>query len=653
MQVTVENDRLVKIAGDKDNPDSEGFLCVRGLAAGEIVNNPQRILYPMARARRTDEWQRIGWEDALDRIVAGIESVGRDKVGLWPGHGVITNDFGVFAHGQLAMRLAVMSGFQMWDPSMICWGLGAMGIGLTGTMEVNTKEDMGANADLILLWGANLVSQPNTARLLATAKRRGARVVAIDVRVSEACRSAHEAYIVKPGTDAALALAMLHVIVRDSLHDKDFVAAHTVGFERLEPHLRQYSPAWAADVTGIKAERIESLTRDYVGTERAMILIGGSSMYKNRHGWQSSRAITCLPALTGKIGKAGAGLGPRHGSEPHGAGLQSIIDPAGRPPGEYVPNQMADIIDAVCDGRIRAMLIFGSNFLSSFADAGRVAAGFDRMPLVVCQDLFMNETIREYADIVLPGTTWLEEVGCKRTHTHLYLTEQALPPAGEARSMTAIVKSLAERLGIEDFYPWEGPTGHIDAVLDHASTGHASVESLRASGGIAALDISHVAHPDLEFPTPSGKIELYSETAERYDLPPLPSYRDRAGSDYPLELRMGRSINHFHSFYDHGRAIPSLVRREKAPALWISQADAAARDIEDGDAIRIHNARGECSARAKITDRVPLGTVWIHDGWPGLNTLTDGAAAAPKAAATIFPFSTGQSSYDAFVQVSR
>lgn len=654
MQVNVQGDELVSITGDKDNPDSRGFLCGRGRAAHEIIGNSQRILYPMTRTRRgSDDWQRISWEEAFEKIVAGLHTAGRERAAVWPGHGSVANDFGVFAHAQLAMRFANMWGCQWWEPSMICWGLGGLGVGLTGALEVHTKEDMAANSDLIVLWGANHSSQPNTARCVAEAKKRGARVVAIDVRVSEACRSAHEAYLVRPGTDAALALAMMHVIVREGLHDEDYIAVHTIGFEPLRSHLQDCSPEWAAAITGIEASRIEALARDYAATDRAMILLSGSSMYKNRHGWQSSRAISCLPALTGKFGRPGTGLGPRHAGNPHGTGLAPIINFQVRPPGDYVPNQMSEIINAFCDGRVGAMLIFGSNFLSSFADAGRVAEGFGRMQLIVCQDLFMNETMRAYADIVLPATSWLEDVGCKMTATHLYLMEQALPAAGEARSMSAIITELADRLGIEDFYPWDGPHGHIDAVLDHPSTGHATIQSLRACGGIVELNVSHVAHPDHHFATPSGKLEFYSQQAAEHGLPPLPSYQPRGDSGYALELRMGRSINHFHSFYDHGRALPSFVKRDKFPELWISQTDAAARRIADGDAIRIHNDRGECSASAKITDRVQPGTLWIHDGWPGLNTLTDGEEAIPDAATHIFPFTTGQSSYDAFVEVSR
>ncbi len=654
MQVEVAGDELVGISGDDDNPDSEGFLCVRGLAAQEIIGNSKRILYPMVRRQRgSDDWQRVSWDEALDRIVAGVHAVGAEAVALWPCHGSVANDYGVFAHIQLAMRFANMLGCQWWEPSMICWGLGGLGVGLTGAMEINTKEDMSAHSDLIVLWGANTVSQPNTARHLALAKQRGARVIAVDVRESEACRSAHEYFIVKPGTDAALALAMMHVIVGEKLQDDAFIAAHTLGYTELCAHIQPFTPAWAAEITGIDADRIVEFARQYATTERAMILLGGSSMYKNRHGWQASRAITCLPALTGKIGKPGGGLGPRHAASAHGAGLNPIVNAEARPPGNYIPNQMSEIINAISDGRVQTMLLFGSNFLSSFADSGRIAEGFKKMPLVVSHDLFMSDTTRQFADIVLPATAWLEDVGCKGTSTHLYLMDQALPPAGEARSMSSIVKSLATRLGIENFYPWPEPDGHIDAVLDHPSTGHATVESLRANGGMTALNISHVAHPDHRYATPSGKLEFYSARAAEHDLPALPTYQPRPVHSYPLELRMGRSINHFHSFYDNGRALPSLTKRDKGPQLWISPGDAEFRQIANGDVIRVYNERGECSATAEVTGRVPRGTVWIHDGWSGWNGLTDGAAAVPDKATQILPFTVGQSSYDAFVEVSR
>lgn len=653
MEVTLADNHLVEVKGDKANPDSEGFLCVRGLASREIMDNPARLIQPMMRDQRgSDDWYEVSWDTAMERIVGNMKEVGRESVAMWPGHGVISNDYGVFANIYLALRFANMYGCQWWDSCMICWGLGGFGIGLTGAMEINTKEDMSANADLIVQWGSNHASQPNTARHIAAAKKRGAKVVAIDVRTSDACRSAHERFIVKPGTDAAMALAMIHVIIDEGLYDQEFVASHTVGFEALRDHVKELTPTWAAAICAVDAERITAFARDYATTERAMILIGGASMHKDQNGWQGARAISCLPPLTGKLGKPGTGLGPRHGALPHGHGMSDILNFAARPPGDYVATQMSAIIDSFETNKVRTLLLFGSDIVSSFADASRIRAGLERMDLVVSHDLFMNETTRRYADVILPGTTWLEDIGAKGTSTHVYLMDRILEPAGAARSMTQIVRDLAERLEIDDFYPWDHDGGHIDAVLDHPATGHATVASLRENGGMAALNISHVAHLDHQYATPSGKVEFYSERAAAAGLPALPSYLPRNATDFPLELRMGRTINHFHAFYDSGRALPSLARRDKRPTLWISNADADTRHIADGDAIKLHNDRASFDAHAKVTDKVPSGTVWIHDGWPGLNDLTAGGPCIPDAATHLFPFSTGQSAYDAYIEVA-
>ena len=166
------------------------------------------------------------------------------------------------------------------------------------------------------------------------------------------------------------------------------------------------------------------------------------------------------------------------------------------------------------------------------------------------------------------------------------------------------------------------------------------------------MNISHVAYPDHRYATPSGKVEFYSERAARHGLPALPEYQPRPGSDYPLELRNGRMLTHFHAFYDHGRALPSIDKLEDGPSLWISAADAAERGLSDGTPVRLHNERGECAALARVTDDVPPGTVWMHDGWPGANSLTSGARCVPDSAVDLFPFSTGQAAYDARVEVA-
>src|SRR5215468_2120977 len=185
-----------------------------------------------------------------------------------------------------------------------------------------------------------------------------------------------------------------------------------------------------------------------------MILLGGSSMHKGAHGWQGGRAIACLPALTGNLGIAGGGLGPRHGAATHGQGLTDIVAREQRPPGRYVPNQMSRITEALTTGQVRALLLFGTDMLSSFADAGRVAEGLARADLVVSYDLFSNDTSRRFADILLPSTSWLEELGCKSTNTHLYLMPKILEAPGECRSAIWVLRELALRLHLYDFFPW-------------------------------------------------------------------------------------------------------------------------------------------------------------------------------------------------------
>jgi anaerobic selenocysteine-containing dehydrogenase len=655
MLVEVEDGLVVKVTGDPQNPDSQGFLCIRGQSSREILDNPRRLLHPLIRARRgSDDWRRATWDEALDLLVGRMRAAGREAVATWSGHGLFANNYGTRIHSNMLRRFSNLYGSQWWNPTMICWGLGAYGLGLTGVLDVNTKEDMGAHANMIVLWGANLASQPNTGRHLIAARRRGAYVVTIDVRETEAAAQSDEVLVIRPGTDAALALGLMHVIVQEKLWDREFVARHTLGFDALAAHVAQHTPAWAASVTGIPADRIEALARRYAGTRPAMILLGGSSMHKGSNGWHAGRAVACLPALTGNLGIPGGGFGPRHGAASHGQALNTIIAAERRPPGRYVPNQMSRITEALGDGTVRVLLLLGTDMLSSFADAGRVAEGLARLDLVASYDLFLNDTARRFADVVLPATSWLEEMGAKSTNTHVYLMPQVLDPPGECRSPLWLLRELARRLEVPDFFPWANEEGMIDEILRHPATGLATVAALRAEGGLRALRISHVAYPDRVFATPSGKVELYSEQAAALGLPALPVHQELpVSAEYPLVFRQGRTLTQFHGFYDHGRALPSLAAADPEPVLWIAPGDAAARGVGDGDGIRVWNGRGEMRARARVTPRIPVGTVWMRDGWEGLNTLTSGAAVLPDEAVDVFHFSGGQASFDALVEVAR
>jgi len=652
MTAEVDNGELISTKGDKDNPDSEGFLCVRGRAAEEIIGNDQRLLYPLVReSRDSEKWQRASWDDVLDRIADAMKQAGGERVGIWPGHGNGSNDYAVGVKNQLIGRFANMFGTQSWNPTMICWGLGGFGLGLTGALETSTKEDMGANSELIVMWAANITSQPNTARYLKAAKRRGAKVITIDVRETETAAQSDEVYLLKPASDPALALAMMNVIISKGLHDEDYIRDHTVGFDELAAHVGQYTPAWAAEITGLSAEQITDVARTFAKTKPAMMVIGGSSMHKGPNGWLAARAVSCLPALTGNLGLPGGGIGPRHGSAGHGRAMGDITAADQRRPGKYVPNQMPEIVEALRAGQVDVLMLPGSNMLSSYPDADDLEEALSHVGLIVSTDLFMSETARRTADIVLPSTAWLEELGCKATNTHLYLMDKALDAPGETKPLVDVLKALAERLGLTDFYPWETHEDCVNTVINHPFTGNATVAGLRANKGRAELQTSHVAYPTHVYHTPSGKIEFYSERAEKAGLPPLPEPAEAIVRDYPLTLCQGRTITQFHSFYDQGQALPSLAAKNPGPELWMSPTDATSRNLAHGDAIRVFNGRGTFEAAAHVSESMSAGTVWMRDGWTGLNKVTSGDPVLPSAALTMFPFSVGQSDYGAQVEV--
>ncbi|HUS97389.1 MAG TPA: molybdopterin-dependent oxidoreductase, partial [Hyphomicrobiaceae bacterium] len=448
MTVSVEDGQIASIDGDETNPDSQGFLCMRGKAAHEIVGNKHRLLKPLTRAERGSEnWSETTWDDALDTIAAHMRSVGREAVGFWQGHGNFGNDYAFGLKRAQMDRFANLYGCQFWNPAMICWGLGGFGVGITGAIETSTKEDLGENSELVILWGANTVSQAATLRHVEIAKRRGARIVVVDVRRTEASALADEVVLVRPGTDAALALAMMHVIIADKAWDTSFVESHTIGFEALAQHLKPMTPQWAETQTGVSHEHITSLARSYATSRPAMIVIGGSSLHKGNNTWEAARAISCLPALSGNFGRPGGGIGPRHGGRSHGAGFVDLSAADRRKPGRYIANQMEAIIESLESGDVKVFVSIGSNVLSSFPDTNRMRAALAKAELVVAYDIFPNQMIREVADIVLPGTIWLEEIGAKSTNTYIHLSDRILPAAGQSKPVYHLYQGLAQRLG--------------------------------------------------------------------------------------------------------------------------------------------------------------------------------------------------------------
>ena len=667
MKLRIEDQQIVEVSGDAEHPDSRGFLCIRGRASVEIRRNPKRLLSPLCRDDVLSDFRACSWDEAQHRLVAAIVAQPASCTAIWSGHGSASSTYGTRVMGQLMARFARLHGSQFFSPTMICWGLGAFGLGLTGLLEPHSKEDLGDHAEMVLMWGANFSSQPNTAPHVLRAKRRGAYVVCIDVRYTEAAAQADEVLLIRPGSDTALALAMLHVICSETLIDQAFIAEHTIGFEALSEHVKVFTPDWASAQCAIPAEQILQLARRYAGTKPAMIVLGGSSMHKGANQWQAARAVSCLAAITGQVAKAGAGLGPRHGSGSIGQGLGSLVPPDPRDPMLVIPNQMSSMLEAMEDGRIKNLLLFGTNMLSSFPQRARLARALERLDLIVSHDLFMNETAASHAHLVLPSTAWLEELGCKMTHTHLYLSDALLSPEGECRSTYQVLKDLAQQLKLDAFHPWDKVEAMFDAVINQPFTGQASISSLRASEGRAALKVSHVGHADLHFDTPSGKLELYSEQAQHLGLSPLPEMPDGLSdpdmvqiskdwvllSERPFRLAQGRTLQHFHGFYNNGSALPSLANKDTEPWVLMALADAQAFGLCQDDGIYLCNQWGSMTVKIRLHERMPQGSLWIRDGWPQLNALSDASPILPEAAVDLFRFSAGQSRFDPRVYLAR
>ena len=646
--------RVLGVKGDPGNPDSRGFLCIRGRAAAEIPDNRLRLTQPLVRdgRRGEDRWRPVSWAEALERIVTAIEATKRERVGIWFGHGAHVTGI----NRPLIMRFGHLGGMQVWNPAIVCWAMGAYGLGITGVIEANTKEDMAEHSRLIILWGANLASQPTTAPHLIEARKRGARVITIDVRRTEASRHADLSLLIRPGTDAALALAMAHVIVAEGLVAREFIARHTMGYEAYAEHLKAFTPDWAEAETGLPAEDVRALAREYATSRPAMIIVGGASMYKHRHGWQPSRAIATLPALTGQLGMPGGGLGPRHRAFPTGDHLADLTAADRRPAGRWVPSHMASIARLIKDGGLDVLLTAGTDMLNSFSDTGAIERDLERLGLIVAYDIFANDTIRRVADIVLPGTVWLEDLGIKETATHLYLMEKALAPTGDTRPLISVLRDLAERLAIKDFFPWGSLEEYMNALLAPQQDGALTLARLRELGGMVERSrLDHVPYREGRYATPSGKVEFYSERAVSLGLSALPDYTcpQPDGVRYPLEFRQGRVLTAFHSFYDNGRALPMLARAEPHAELWLHPEDAASRGIVSGGRVELSNERGRFEAVARVTEEILPGVVWARDGWPGLNTLTSGEAClSPEASDGLDPrIPGGQSAYDARVEV--
>ncbi|MFN8591009.1 MAG: molybdopterin oxidoreductase family protein [Thermomicrobiales bacterium] len=637
--VEVRDGRAVSFRGDPDHPITQGWLCAKVRPYLDRVYAPDRLLYPLRRvsAKGGGEWARISWDEAIAEIT-----------GRWQG---IIAEHGAAAilpysfSGTLGLVQIGVAGIRFWGRMGAC-GLqrsicgAAAETAVRATVGGRLAPDMRdvPHSRMIILWGSNPAStSPHFMPFLRQAQRAGAYVVVIDPRRTTTARSADEHLQPRPATDGALALGLMHVLFRDRLHDEAWLQAHGHGWEDLRDRAMAYPPERVAAITGIPEDRIVALAHRY-GTVKPALLKFTDGVQRHGNGGQTSRTLTCLPAVVGQIGVRGGGLFYSTSDYAHWNG-DAVSHRAECPPEPRKVNMNrlgAALTGEVNDPPIMSLYVFAANPVSASPNSGKIIAGLLRDDLfTVVHEQFMTDTAR-YADIVLPATTQLEQVDLHRPYgqRHLQYNHAAIAPLGEAKSNWDVMRLLAAGMGYTE--PWLHQ--EVDDILDEiieASRPHnatltgITLERLRAEGTVPYFfaEGGDVPYADGVFPTPSGKAELRCEAMAAHGLDPIPDYAppaeflaglepDDAGNP-PLVLLTG-APHHFVSTSMANQ--PALVAKEGTPFIEINPDDAAKRGVSHGDDVIVANGRGWCTLRAVVTDDVPPGvTVSPKGRWASLS----------------------------------
>ncbi|HEY3110256.1 MAG TPA: molybdopterin oxidoreductase family protein [Chloroflexota bacterium] len=662
LKLEVRGDRAVSIRGDEQHPFTQGFLCVKVNNYLERVYSPDRVLHPLRRVGPKGEgrFERVGWDEALDEIAARFQAIvardGAEAILPYSYAGTM----GMLGYGSMDRRFFHRLGASLLDRT-ICAVAGTVGYRYTIGGQVGTDPEQFADARLILLWGTNTVStNVHMVPFIRAARAKGARVVLIDPHRTRTAQLADEVLLIRPGTDAALALAMMHVICRDGLIDADYVGRHTLGFEPLRSRVADHPPEWAAAETGLPAEAIERLARAYATTQPAAIRIN-YGLQRHANGGMAVRTIACLPALVGAWRHpAGGILLSTSGSFRYN--LPALERPdliRGRPR----TINMVRLGEALTEAEppVSGLFVYNSNPAAVAPNQARVLAGLCRDDLfTVVHEQVMTDTCR-YADVVLPATSILEQLDVHKAYGHLYLqlSEPVIRPLGEAKPNTELFRLLARRMGFDEpcFSDSDEELVRQALTVSHPSMAGVSYERLRREGWVRiGLPRPFAPFADGGFRTPSGKCELYSERAARDGHDPLPRYDPPAegpGSPlarrYPLQLVSAAAHHFLNSTFSH---IERQRRLEGRPTIELHPSDAAARGIRDGDPVRAFNDRGEARFWARVGETVAPGVAahsslwWLRDSPAGrnVNALTSDRLSDMGGGATF---------HDNLVQVER
>ena len=655
--VEVRDGTADRLSGDPAHPFNRGTLCAKVNHYLERVYHPDRLLHPLKRsgAKGEGRFVRVSWDEAVSDIAsrwqAIIEQSGPEAILPYSSAGVQ----GLIQMASIDRRLFGSMGCTGLERK-ICGAVAAAGLSSTIGTGSGIDPEQIVHSRYVVLWGTNtIVTNLHFWPLVREAQRRGAKIVAVDPIRTRTAESVDWHLPIKPASDAALALAMMHVIVRDDLVDHEYVSRYAIGYEALAERVRQYTPASVADTVGLPADDIEQFAREYATTQPSLLrpLIG---VEHHRNGAMLFRTLACLPVLTGSWKHRGGGLArSTHALQFAALDMDRVLMPEVHAPGVRVLN-MRDLGKDLCDRDlqppIRSLMVYGANPMVSMPNQNRIRQGLLRDDLfTVVHDLFVTETAR-YADYVLPATSQIEHLDLSPAWGHLYLAmnRPAIAPCGESMSNTELFRRLARALGRTEAWLFESDESMLRGAL---ASGHPWLD------GITYERLWEEGHVRLNRPddwrpfatggfnTPSGKAELYSESLREAGHDPLPSAGECDATE-GLQLITGKQLHFLNSGYNnqdrHSRRAGQLF-------IEIHAEDARRRGVTSGDAVSVRNGRGEVRAVCRVSDRVRPGVVWMPFG--GF-TDANGERRSVNVLTAEEPTDWGGGSglYDAFVEVA-
>lgn len=642
--ITVEDGRATRIQGDPAHPVTRGFLCAKVAKYLDRVYSPDRVLYPMRRIKpkgpgnsSAADFSRISWDEALQEIISRFKRIsdefGPEAILPYSYGGTL----GLLNNSGMAHRFFYRLGASQLDRT-ICATTGGQALVTVIGRKMGTEPEQFRQSKLILAWGANI--HGNNIHLwpfIEEARRNGARLVVIDPYKTRTARCADWHLPVNPGTDAALALAMMHVIINENLYDADYVSRHTFGFPELKQRVQDYPPSRVAQWTGIAAADIEQLAREYA-THRPAVIRVNYGVQRSQNGGMAVRAIAMLPCITGSWKEAGGGLqlstSGSFGLNEHAIERPDLMQssPLGRPARIVNMSELAKALNELDKPPVKTVFVYNSNPAVVAPDHNRVVKGFMRPDLfTVVHEQFFTDTAN-YADLLLPATTFFEHKELQKSYGHYYLqiSDQAIAPLGECRSNTDLFRELAHRMGFTEECFQESVDDMIDAALwNEDSRRPAPLQ------GITRERLEREGHVRLNlppgpflpfaqgnFPTPSGKAELCNERLAAQGLDPVPDFVPPAesrhtqnASRFPLELLARKADNFLNTSFAN---LGVLQKLEQPEVLEMNSADAVRRGIQQGDWIRVFNDRGEVRLRAHVNGAVQPGVVATRLTWASL-----------------------------------